>query len=118
MYGIFRENLVTFKLYGGNGYLLFLWRFDDCRKPGYLWKEETGGGKTIIRNSTWVLLFMVNMAAGIMSSMGIIFCGALIGLLSFILLIYTRNIKIIIKVILAMIPSAVYLLIYLAVWMP
>lgn len=24
MYGIFRENLVTFKLYGGNGYLLFL----------------------------------------------------------------------------------------------
>ena len=97
---------------------LFLWRFDDCRKPGYLWKEETGGGKTIIRNSTWVLLFLVNMAAGIMSSMGIIFCGALIGLLSFILLIYTRNFKIIIKVILAMIPSAVYLLIYLAVWMP
>ena len=97
---------------------IFLWMFDDCRKPGFLWKEETGGGRRIIRNSTWVLLFMVNMAAGIMSSMGIFFCGALIGLLSLLLMIYTRNLKIVIKVFLSMIPSIVYLMVYLSVWMP
>ncbi|WP_029323119.1 DUF6077 domain-containing protein [Butyrivibrio sp. AE3004] len=91
---------------------LFLWMFDDCRKPGFLWKEETKGGLRSIRNSTWILLFLLNMASGIMSSMGIIFGTALAGLLSLLLLIYTRDFRIIIKAVLAVIPTGVYLLMY------
>ncbi|WP_026509482.1 MULTISPECIES: DUF6077 domain-containing protein [unclassified Butyrivibrio] len=91
---------------------LFLWLFDDCRKPGFLWKEETKGGIRSIRNSAWILLFLLNMAAGIMSSMGIVFGAGLIGLLSLLLLIYTRDLKVIIKAALSVIPTGVYLLIY------
>lgn len=91
---------------------IFLWLFEDCRKPGYLWKEETYGGTRVIRNSSWILLFMVNMAAGIMSSMGIMFGSGLVALFSFMLLVYTRDIKIIPKAALSVIPSIVYLLVY------
>ena len=95
----------------------FVWMFDDCRKPGYLWKEETGGGKILVRNSAWVILMLVNMSSGIMSSMGIIFCGGLSGFLAFLLLIYTRNWKIIPKIIMAMVPSGLYLVVYMLVRM-
>ncbi len=91
---------------------IFLWLFEDCRKPGYLWKEETYGGTRVIRNSSWILLFMVNMAAGIMSSMGIMFGSGLVALFSFMLLVYTRDIKVIPKAALSVIPSIVYLLVY------
>ncbi|MCR5657462.1 MAG: hypothetical protein K6G06_08360 [Butyrivibrio sp.] len=95
----------------------FIWMFDDCRKPGYLWKEETGGGKVFVRNSAWIILMMVNMASGIMSSMGTVFCGGLSGFLAFLILIYTRNLKIVIKIILAMIPSALYIMCYMLIKM-
>ncbi|WP_026526802.1 DUF6077 domain-containing protein [Butyrivibrio sp. VCD2006] len=88
---------------------LFLWMFDDCRKPGFLWNEETGGGSRIVRNSTWILLFLLNMTAGIMSSMGIVFGTGLAGLFSFLLLIYTRDFRIIPKAILSVIPTGIYL---------
>ena len=91
---------------------LFLWMFDDCRKPGYLWKEETAGGTRVIRNCSWVILFMVNMCSGIMSSMGIMFACGFTALLTFLLLIYTRDFKVIIKAALSIIPSVIYLLVY------
>ncbi|WP_408070077.1 DUF6077 domain-containing protein [Butyrivibrio sp. JL13D10] len=94
---------------------LFLWMFDDCRKPGFLWNEETAGGARIVRNSAWVILFLLNMAAGIMSSMGIVFGTALAGLLSFMLLVYTRDFKIIPKAALSVIPTGIYLLIYYSI---
>ena len=93
---------------------IFLWMFEDCRKPGYLWKDETYGGTRIIRNSSWVLLFMVNMAAGIMSSMGIMFGSGLVAVMSFMLLIYTKDLKIIPKAALSVIPSMVYFYIYMS----
>ncbi len=93
---------------------LFLWMFEDCRKPGYLWKEETAGGTRIIRNSSWILLFMVNMAAGIMSSMGIMFGSGFVAVLSFMLLVYTRDIKIIPKAALSVLPSVIYLYVYMS----
>jgi hypothetical protein len=93
---------------------LFLWMFDDCRKPGFLWNEETAGGLRIVRNSTWVMLFFLNMAAGIMSSMGIIFGTALAGLLSFLLLIYTRDFRIVPKALISVIPTGIYLFIYVS----
>ena len=93
---------------------LFLWMFDDCRKPGFLWNEETKGGVRAIRNSTWIPLFLLNMTAGIMSSMGIIFGTGLAGLLSFLLLIYTRDFRIIPKAILSVVPTGIYLLIYMS----
>ena len=92
---------------------LFLWMFDDCRKPGFLWNEETGGIR-VIRNSTWILLFLLNMAAGIMSSMGIIFGTGLAGLFSFLLLIYSRDFRIIPKAILSVVPTGIYLLMYVS----
>ncbi len=93
---------------------LFLGMFEDCRKPGYLWKEETSGGARLVRNSAFVVLFMVSMAAGIMSSMGIMFASGFIGLLSLALLIYTRDIKIIPKAALSVVPCVIYLLIYMS----
>ena len=90
---------------------LFLWMFDDCRKPGFLWNEETGGYR-YVRNSSWILLVFLNMAAGIMSSMGVIFGAGLAGLFSFMLLIYTRDMKIIPKALLSVIPTAIYLFMY------
>ena len=96
---------------------IFLWMFDDCRKPGYLWKEETEGGARIVRNSAFVLLFMVNMAAGIMSSMGIMFGGGFTAVMSLMLLIYTRDIKIIPKAFISVIPCVVYLYVYMVVRM-
>ncbi len=93
---------------------LFLGMFEDCRKPGYLWKEETSGGARLVRNSAFVVLFMVSMAAGIMSSMGIMFASGFIGLLSLALLIYTRDIKIIPKAALSVAPCVIYLLIYMS----
>ncbi|SDB46837.1 DUF6077 domain-containing protein [Butyrivibrio sp. INlla16] len=91
---------------------LFLWMFDDCRKPGFLWNEETGGGLRVVRNSTWILLFILNMVSGIMSSMGIVFGTGLAGLFSLLLLIYTRDFRIIPKAILSVVPTGIYLLIY------
>ena len=96
---------------------IFLWMFDDCRKPGYLWKEETAGGARIVRNSAWVMLFMVNMAAGIMSSMGIMFGGGFTALLSLALFLYTRDVRIIPKALLSVVPCVVYLYIYMVVRM-
>ena len=90
---------------------LFLWMFDDCRKPGFLWNEETGGLR-VVRNSTWILLFLLNMTAGIMSSMGIVFGTGLAGLFSFLLLIYTRDFRIIPKAALSVVPTGLYLLVY------
>ncbi len=95
----------------------FLWMFDDCRKPGYLWKEETVGGLRIVRNSAYVILFMINMAAGIMSSMGIMFGGGLSAILFFMLLVYTKDLKIIPKAVLSVIPCVIYLYIYMVVKM-
>ncbi len=96
---------------------VFLWMFDDCRKPGYLWKEETAGGVRVVRNGSWIVLFMVNMAAGIMSSMGIMFGGGFTALMAFMLLIYTKDFRIIPKAILSAVPCVVYLYIYMVVRM-
>ncbi len=93
---------------------IFLEMFEDCRKPGYLWKEETYGGTRIIRNSSWIMLFMVNMAAGIMSSMGIVFGSGLVAVMSFMLLVYTRDIKVIPKAALSVVPSVIYLYVYMS----
>ncbi len=94
---------------------LFLSMFEDCRKPGYLWKEETSGGARLVRNSAFVVLFMVSMAAGIMSSMGIMFACGFIGLMSLALLIYTKDIKVIPKAALSVMPCVIYLLIYMSI---
>ena len=91
---------------------VFLWMFEDCRKPGFLWIEETGGGR-FTRNSAWVMLLFINMASGIMSSMGIMFGSALGALLTILLFIYTKDFRVPIKGLLAFIPNAVYLGLYL-----
>ncbi|MCR5101151.1 MAG: hypothetical protein K6B41_07325 [Butyrivibrio sp.] len=79
---------------------LFLWLFENKATD----------------NGPWLLLFLVNMTAGICSSMGILLGGGLMGLLTLMLLIYTRKLKIIPLAIFAIIPSIVYLLLYLSIW--
>ncbi len=91
---------------------LFLWMFDDCRKPGFLWNEETGGTR-IVRNSAWILMFFLNMAAGIMSTVGPVFATGLAGLFSLLMLIYTKDLKIIPKAVLSVIPAGVYAVVLL-----
>lgn len=91
---------------------IFLWLFEDCRKPGFLWREETGNVR-FTRNSAWIMLFLVNMASGVMSSMGIMFGGALVGALGLLLLIYTKDLRVLPKMVLALIPDVIYLALYL-----
>ena len=92
---------------------VFLWLFEDCRKDSRLWLQETGGGR-LIRNSAWVVLALVEMSSGIMSSMGVMFGSALTCVLALFLTIYSRDPRVILKTALALLPNAIYMLVYLA----
>ncbi|MBQ7679298.1 MAG: hypothetical protein IJT34_05565 [Butyrivibrio sp.] len=91
---------------------VFLWLFEDCRKESRLWLQETGGGR-FARNSAWIVLVLVCLSSGIMSSMGVLFGSGLIGVLAFLLLCYTRDWRIIPKTVLALVPNVIYMAAYL-----
>ncbi len=103
---------------------VFLWMLEDARRTrifGEAAEKNTESyaefkeAKMLYRASPWIVLGLINMFAGMCSSMGIVFGGGLIALFTLVLLIFARNFKVVLGAILCVIPSAIYLLIYMGI---
>ena len=64
----------------------------------------------------WIMLALVNMLSGMCSAMGVIFGSGIIALLSLLLLIFSRNWKVILGAFFCMIPNLIYLALYFSIW--
>lgn len=64
----------------------------------------------------WIMLALVNMLSGMCSAMGVIFGSGIIAILSLLLLIFSRNWKVIIGAFFCMIPNLIYLALYFSIW--
>lgn len=101
---------------------VFLWMLEDAKRTnifGKIAEAETESyaefkeANRLRRMSPWIVLGLINMFSGICTTMGIVFGGGLIALLTLVLLIFARNFRVILGAICCVIPSAIYLLIYL-----
>lgn len=104
---------------------VFLWMLEDSRKrPVFGPKvdnntesyEEYKEHKTIYKLSPWIFLALINMLAGVCTSMGVIFGTGLVALFTLVLLLFERNLRVILGAICCVIPNAVYLLVYLGLF--
>jgi hypothetical protein len=95
---------------------IFLWMMENAanlrvrhRTPVtiYTHREEWCG---------FVMLALVNMFSGVCSSMGVIFGSGLVALLTLVLLIISRNFKVLVGAFLCIIPNLVYLAIYFSLF--
>lgn len=68
------------------------------------------------RGYLWIMLALVNMLSGMCSAMGVIFGTGLIALLTLLLLVFSRNFKVIIGAALSVVPNLVYLALYFSIW--
>lgn len=64
----------------------------------------------------WIMLALVNMLSGMCSAMGVIFGSGIIALLALLLLIFSRNWKVILGAFFCMIPNLIYLALYFSIW--
>ena len=64
----------------------------------------------------WIMLALANMLSGMCSAMGVIFGSGIIALLSLLLLIFSRNWKVILGAFFCMIPNLIYLALYFSIW--
>ena len=64
----------------------------------------------------WIMLALANMLSGMCSAMGVIFGSGIIALLSLLLLIFSRNLKVILGAFFCMIPNLIYLALYFSIW--
>ena len=103
---------------------VFLWMLEDARRTrifGAAAEKSTESyaefkeASRLHRASPWIMLALINMFAGMCSSMGIVFGGGLIALFTLVLLIFARNIRVVLGAICCVIPSAIYLLIYMGI---
>ena len=101
---------------------VFLWMLEDAKRTNIFGKfaeartesyEEYKEANRLHRMSPWIILGLINMFSGMCSSMGIIFGGGLIALFTLVLLIFARNFRVILGAVCCVIPSVLYLLIYL-----
>ncbi len=104
---------------------VFLWMLEDSKKSSLFSKksnletesyEAYSETKVIHRISPWIFLALINMFSGMCSSMGVVFGGGLIALFTLVLLVFARNIKVMIGAFCCVIPNMVYLLIYLGLF--
>ncbi|WP_026517074.1 DUF6077 domain-containing protein [Butyrivibrio sp. MC2021] len=89
---------------------IFLWLLEDVR--------ETVANVNLTKTqkaAPWFILTLVNMLSGICSSMGIIFGGGLVALYTLVLLFFKRKWTVLVGAFVSIIPSALYLLLYLYV---
>ena len=102
---------------------VFLWMLEDSKRKSIFGGkivantesyEEYRESKLIYQISPWIFLALINMMSGVCTSMGIVFGGGLCGLFTLVLLLFERNIRVIIGAICCVIPNAVYLLVYMA----
>lgn len=64
----------------------------------------------------WIMLALANMLSGMCSAMGVIFGSGIIAILSLLLLIFSKNWKVIIGAFFCMIPNLIYLALYFSIW--
>ena len=83
---------------------IFMWLFEE--------NGALGRGKRAAY-APWVLLALINLFAGLCTSIGVMLSGGLIALLSAALVCYTKNIRLLIPAILSCIPNVLYILVYL-----
>ena len=93
---------------------VFMWLGEQLSKETGSFKELSPKGK-IEACSPFMMLFLINMTAGICSSMGVILGTVLIGLLTFVYLIAMRKIRLVPGVIIACLPNLIYVCLYLSV---
>lgn len=91
---------------------IFLWMFEEAGSTPPPNRKEKEWEQPRRDWCPWIELFFVNMLSGMCSSLGVIFGSGLIALLTLILLVYTRKIKVIFGAMLCIIPNIVYLMIY------
>ncbi len=103
---------------------VFLWMLEDAKRTKIFGKAAEAGTESyaefkeanrLHRASPWIVLTLINMFSGMCSSMGIIFGGGLIALFTLVLLIFARNFRVVLGAVCCVIPSMVYLLIYLKI---
>lgn len=85
---------------------LLLWIFDGEEGKGRRKKKETSVG-------LWALLALVNMTAGVCTSMVVFLNAVMIGAAAFWLMIAERKFSVLVKAGLVCIPNGVYMLLYL-----
>ncbi|MBQ6588722.1 MAG: hypothetical protein IJI01_08590 [Butyrivibrio sp.] len=104
---------------------VFLWMLEDSRKrPLFGPKvdnntesyEEYKEHKIIFKISPWIFLTLINMLSGMCTSMGVIFGTGLVALFTLVLLLFERNLRVILGAICCVIPNALYLLVYLGLF--
>lgn len=74
-----------------------------------IYDKEEKGGKAVL----WLLLWLVNMTAGVCTSQGAFFCVILIGIVSFFIALYERKFSVLVKAGLVCIPNVAYMFLYL-----
>ncbi len=104
---------------------VFLWMLEDAKRTNIFGKAAEAGTESyaeykeanrLHRCSPWIVLGLINMTAGMCSSLGIIFGGGLIALFTLVLLIFARNFRVILGAVLCVVPSVIYLAIYLGIY--
>lgn len=91
---------------------IFLWMFEEAGTTPPPNRKEKEWEQPRRDWCPWIELFFVNMLSGMCSSLGVIFGSGLIALLTLILLVYTRKVKVILGAFLCIVPNIVYLMIY------
>ncbi len=84
---------------------MFLWMFEDLKSP-----------ERVSFRSGWIMLGLINMLSGVCTSLGVIFGSALIGLLTLVLLIFSKRWTVLVGAFLCIIPNLIYLGIYFSLF--
>lgn len=100
---------------------IFLEMYDSVKsqKKGHEDIEVSANGLngSIVNSvSPWIMLALVNMLSGMCSAMGVIFGSGIVAVLSLLLLVFSRNWKVIIGAVLCVVPNLVYLALYFSIW--
>ena len=91
---------------------IFLWMFEEAKQSSAPNRKEKEWEQPRRDWCPWIELFFVNMLSGTCSSLGVIFGSGLIAMLTLVLLIYTRKVKVIFGAVLCIVPNIIYLMIY------
>jgi len=91
---------------------IFLWMFEEAGSTPPPNRREKEWEQPRRDWCPWIELFFVNMLSGMCSSLGVIFGSGLIALLTLILLVYTRKVRVLLGAMICIVPNIVYLMIY------
>ena len=92
---------------------IFLEMYENVKARNKEISVEKAGRSSVY---LWIMLTLANMLSGMCSAMGVIFGSGIIALLSLLLLIFSRNWKVILGACFCMIPNLIYLALYFSIW--